>query len=399
MLGVDASERKAAVDTKLELEEESLGWLKSKMIESGELTSGMVDILTSFEHRLAKLESTIEPVYDETKNLQRRQENIDLTLDSLDHVIAFYNVSKEVEAAVVREGPNNLQVFLQAMSRLKGALDYFEKNNPQSIELENVKSLYQTGGNALSREFSELVKKHSKPIAPIDLLNWIVDDNDNVQHFPEDVQTALIQMAEWLNLNDHDEFMHIYATVRGSVAKKSLDNLRDHQKSSSNNSNKNIQPPPRLSPNLSRKFGSPLGAADSSSSKVSRISSTINRRLSTVSNRLEAATGYTLNRRSNVSSSGGGESRDTFMEVEVDSFARTLTALQRIMSGEQLLLVGIIPGPYRQRIFEMIIRDSMEVVLKDADLICGRVKKGVNNNDFFSIITLFLVIRHLVSLG
>ena len=37
------------------------------------------------------------------------------------------------------------------------------------------------------------------------------------------------QIAEWLNLNDHDEFMNIYAKVRSQVTKKSLDQLREHQ--------------------------------------------------------------------------------------------------------------------------------------------------------------------------
>ena len=55
---------------------------------------GMVSILNSFEERLSKLEATILPVYQETDNLRRRQENIDKTLEALDHVIGFYNVSK-----------------------------------------------------------------------------------------------------------------------------------------------------------------------------------------------------------------------------------------------------------------------------------------------------------------
>lgn len=42
--------------------------------------------------RLGKLEETILPVYQETGNLQRRQENIDKTLQELDHVINYYNV-------------------------------------------------------------------------------------------------------------------------------------------------------------------------------------------------------------------------------------------------------------------------------------------------------------------
>jgi exocyst complex protein 7 len=68
-------------------------------------------------------------------------------LTALDHVIAFYGVSQEVEP-VVRAGPgpianggSGLDVFLQAMNKLQLAQEYFEKNNPQSVELENVVSL------------------------------------------------------------------------------------------------------------------------------------------------------------------------------------------------------------------------------------------------------------------
>lgn len=39
-------------------------------------THSMLGILNSFENRLQKLESTIEPVYNETEMLRRRQESI-----------------------------------------------------------------------------------------------------------------------------------------------------------------------------------------------------------------------------------------------------------------------------------------------------------------------------------
>ena len=47
----------------------------------------MTNVLNSFEERLTKLEATILPVYQETENLQRRQENIAKTLKALDHAI------------------------------------------------------------------------------------------------------------------------------------------------------------------------------------------------------------------------------------------------------------------------------------------------------------------------
>lgn len=57
----------------------------------------------------------------------------------LDHVISYYGVSKEVEPTI-KESPSNqgLDVFLHALKRLQEAMVFFEKNNPQSVELENV---------------------------------------------------------------------------------------------------------------------------------------------------------------------------------------------------------------------------------------------------------------------
>lgn len=50
--------------------------LKEAMNKSRTNTHGMLGILNSFENRLQKLESTIEPVYNETEMLRRRQESI-----------------------------------------------------------------------------------------------------------------------------------------------------------------------------------------------------------------------------------------------------------------------------------------------------------------------------------
>ena len=196
---------------KLQLERENLAWLKEQCDDSEKLTSDMVEILESFETRLGKLEQTILPVYQETGNLQRRQENIEKTLLELDHVINYYNVSKEVEN-IVREGPGGttLHTFLEAMDRLKVALDYFATNNPGSIELENVRSLYTTGGSALFREFRDLLEKHSRPVTPMEILNSISsndsvsgdeishassDDFASITQFPEEVLSNMVKIA------------------------------------------------------------------------------------------------------------------------------------------------------------------------------------------------------------
>ena len=57
-------------------ESESLAALRDLTNRSATVAGGMVTILDSFEHRLAKLETTILPVYQQTGNLQRRHQSM-----------------------------------------------------------------------------------------------------------------------------------------------------------------------------------------------------------------------------------------------------------------------------------------------------------------------------------
>ena len=54
-------------------------------------------MIGTFEERLTKLEENILPIYKETEDFQRLQVNVDQTLESLDSVIDFYTIGKEVE--------------------------------------------------------------------------------------------------------------------------------------------------------------------------------------------------------------------------------------------------------------------------------------------------------------
>lgn len=116
--------------------------------------------------------------------------DIEKTLSALDTVINYYTVSQEVDS-IIRSGPSHtadgltqLDPFLKAMEKLQTAQEYFEKHNPQSVELENVSTLYNSGGNALNREFKELLQKHSKPVLPVLLMDLIsVDEGAHSFYF------------------------------------------------------------------------------------------------------------------------------------------------------------------------------------------------------------------------
>lgn len=68
------------IETKLEQESGSLSQLKDRVDKYHDLSSSMSTILTKFEQRLGKLEQTILPVYNQTEHLQKRQKNLQTTL-------------------------------------------------------------------------------------------------------------------------------------------------------------------------------------------------------------------------------------------------------------------------------------------------------------------------------
>lgn len=127
------------IESKLEQESGSLSQLKDRVDKYHDLSSSMSTILTKFEQRLGKLEQTILPVYNQTEHLQKRQKNLQSTLQCLDSVLSHYEASQE-QCNLIHMGPSEGDIgdFLTGLDKLKRAKDYFLNNNPQSVELENV---------------------------------------------------------------------------------------------------------------------------------------------------------------------------------------------------------------------------------------------------------------------
>lgn len=402
----DPSERKFEVETKLEKETTKLNELKEHVNRSSQLTKGIVGILSSFEQRLARLEETILPVYNETGNLQRSQQNIERTLAALDHVIGYYSVAQEVEVTV-RSGPfvAGLDEFLAAMQRLQNALTYFEKNNPQSVELENVSSLFNTGGDALNREFKELLLKHSRPVPPITLIDLVATDEElttddasvsSLSQFPEPVSAQLTAMADWLIAQSRDEFMNVYARVRANVLLKSLNQLREQQRSGSGGSVQGVAASPIIKPKFqSNKHETPGKRASRRLQQV--FEKKANKMLLKASQTLEHSTGLTLGgRRATLHLVEVRE--DVVDEQEMDNYLVCVMALQRLMQNERCLMAGIIPLQHQHQVFQIIIQEAMDTIVQDGDNIATRAKRCISRHDFGAVLVVFPILKHLLTL-
>ncbi|KAK7861732.1 hypothetical protein R5R35_008704 [Gryllus longicercus] len=406
----EPNERKVEIESKLEKELSNLNLLKEKVNKSNQLTKNMVNILSSFEHRLARLEETILPVYHQTGNLQKRQEHIEHTLKALDHVIAFYGVSQEVEP-VIRAGPglnpngdSCLEPFLQAMNKLQAAMEYFQTHNSESVELDNVRTLFNSGGDALNREFKELLQRHNKPVPPVMLLDLVSPDEEtpmedhsaSLNHLPDYVCSELQRIAEWLIINNRDEYINVYATLRGNVLHKSLQNLKEHQRSSSGGSVQGINA--ANSPMVRSKFRHETPNRRASKRLQHVFEKKANKMLLRASQTLEHSTGLTLgSRRSGILLAA--ESRDDAVdEQEMDNYLVCVMALQKLMQSERHLMLGIVPLDLQPRAFEILIRDALNMVVQDGESIAARAKRCINRHEFAAVLVVFPILKHLQSM-
>jgi exocyst complex protein 7 len=155
----------------------------------------------------------------------------------------------------VRGGPNGaggLDGFLEAMNRLYNAQRYFQKNNPSSVELENVSTLFEIGLESLYAEFHDILARQSKPVLPIVLLDLIGLDEDtsnedapqSLCQLPESTLADLIKISGWLEERGHRRHAKLYATVRSLIVLRSLQLMKEHQRSASGGSIHGASPMP-----------------------------------------------------------------------------------------------------------------------------------------------------------
>ncbi|CAG7818198.1 unnamed protein product, partial [Allacma fusca] len=142
------------MDTQIE---SGLAVLRDASAKTEQLTTHLVGILDSFEDRIGRLQDTILPVYQQTEALRLKQQNVAKTLKLVDEVLGYYNVSKDVENTIRNGTSSGLDEYFQATERIEQAVKYFEKNNSQSVELENLLSLSTAAGDALNKEFRDML--------------------------------------------------------------------------------------------------------------------------------------------------------------------------------------------------------------------------------------------------
>ncbi|NXE16256.1 EXOC7 protein, partial [Lophotis ruficrista] len=383
----EVSARRREIEDKLKQEEETLSFIKDSLEKSDQLTKNMVSILSSFESRLMKLENSIIPVHKQTENLQRLQENVEKTLSCLDHVISYYHVAKDTEK-IIKEGPTGrLEEYLNCMDKIQKAVEYFQDNNPDSPELNRVKSLFERGKESLESEFRSLMTRHTKPVPPILILDLISGDEEmetqeemTLEHLPESVLHDIIRISGWLVENGRNQdFMTVYFQIRSVQLDRSIKGLKDHFRK--NSSSTGVP----YSPAIQNK------RKDTPTKKPVKRPGTIRK----AQNLLKQYSQHGLDGKKGASNLIPMEGRDDVFDIEIDAYIHCVSAFVKLAQSEYQLLTEIVPEHHQKKTFDSLIQESLDNLIMEGDNIVSAARKAIIRHDYSAVLTIFPILKHL----
>uniref|UniRef100_A0A8B9S9R2 Exocyst complex component 7 n=1 Tax=Apteryx owenii TaxID=8824 RepID=A0A8B9S9R2_APTOW len=379
----EVSARRREIEGKLKQEEETLSFIKESLEKSDQLTKNMVSILSSFESRLMKLENSIIPVHKQTENLQRLQENVEKTLSCLDHVISYYHVAKDTEK-IIREGPTGrLEEYLNCMDKIQKAVEYFQDNNPDSPELNRVKSLFERGKESLESEFRSLMTRHTKPVPPILILDLISGDDEmetqeemSLEHLPESVLHDIIRISGWLVENGRNQdFMTVYFQIRSIQLDRSIKGLKDHFRKNSSSS------------------GVPYSPAIQNKRKDTPTKKPIKRPVLIPGHEHDLRVKHLSDTLSDKHGPAAG--RDDVFDIEIDAYIHCVSAFVKLAQSEYQLLTEIVPEHHQKKTFDSLIQESLDNLIMEGDNIVSAARKAIIRHDYSAVLTIFPVLKHL----
>ncbi|XP_054249931.1 exocyst complex component 7 isoform X7 [Indicator indicator] len=387
----EVSARRREIEDKLKQEEETLSFIKESLEKSDQLTNNMVSILSSFESRLMKLENSIIPVHKQTENLQRLQENVEKTLSCLDHVISYYHVAKDTEK-IIKEGPTGrLEEYLNCMDKIQKAVEYFQDNNPDSPELNRVKSLFERGKESLESEFRSLMTRHTKPVPPILILDLISGDDEmetqeemSLEHLPESVLHDIIRISGWLVENGRNQdFMTVYFQIRSVQLDRSIKGLKDHFRKNSSSSGV------PYSPAIQNK------RKDTPTKKPVKRPVLIPGTIRKAQNLLKQYSQHGLDGKKGASNLIPMEGRDDVFDIEIDAYIHCVSAFVKLAQSEYQLLTEIVPEHHQKKTFDSLIQESLDNLIMEGDNIVSAARKAIIRHDYSAVLTIFPILKHL----
>ncbi|KAJ1974632.1 exocyst complex component exo70 [Dimargaris xerosporica] len=215
----------------LDLEEENdeLLFLQESLEQVNQLSLKAMDILGTFDERLLRLESLVEPIQQSSQSLNHLRQNVDDTVTAVENMLKYFDCAKD-EEPIIKQGPNqdDLLPYLKSINNLQMANDFVKYVNMRSVERvsKQIKGLLELGLQNLNDLFRQWLLQYSDPIDPIQY--------DNALSIPKPPQ-ATIRLLEMLvtylatsesETGTRIDYSKVYVDIRSTYIFKSLASLR-----------------------------------------------------------------------------------------------------------------------------------------------------------------------------
>lgn len=384
-----AIEKKFEIEIKLRKEMTNIEELKNAANRSSSLAGDVCNVLGACEQRLQQLETAVLPLYGDTARLQHIHQNMERTVKALDHVINYYMVSREL-ADLIQAGPNtttteSLNIYLEALDKLAEAQNYFNKNNPQSVELENINQLYNTGVLKLENAFEELLSRNTRPLSPTTLLDMIaLEEDSSVESVsvsvsgsgsgcgPQASVECMRLAAGWLSGAGRPPSGPLLA-LRGPATKSALLAFKDYLRTRSM----------AASPLMRAK--NMLNRSDSTNQRrTSKLQKVLEKRANKImmkaSQTLEQSTGLAIGPRRSIVESykESDESNEALDEWEAEVTGSLAECVCRLARHEQRWLLGLVPLPKLPGLLSALLHDCFAILAADVERVCARSRRAAS---------------------
>ncbi|KAI8818604.1 Cullin repeat-like-containing domain protein [Fimicolochytrium jonesii] len=226
---VDAQvERRRELERKLHKDMEELEVLEESLAKTNILTNKIESMLSSFDLRLGRLETSILPIHRSTQKLTMFHDHIKAALDQVQTVIDYYDMGS-TEEAFIAKGPqeSDMKPFLKSVESLKEALVYLQRTKYKASE-RAINSLKYTLTKALGLLNNVFRKWLTAASPPIDIGNYLDKD---IPHIPDEPFRNLLALSLELQTSSIGDlsfppvYLKIYEEVRSNYLVKSLQGL------------------------------------------------------------------------------------------------------------------------------------------------------------------------------
>ncbi|KAJ3105464.1 GTP-binding nuclear protein gsp1/Ran [Phlyctochytrium planicorne] len=225
-LGETQIQRRLLLEKQIEKDSEELEQLQASLLKTNTLTDKMCTMLSSFEERLGKLETSILPIHRSTQRLTVFHENIQKTLEKVGMIVEYIDLPHKEENFITK-GPGKdgeMGPYLQVVGKMKEALTFLTATKYKAAEM----AISQLVTEYWQR-FGVLRKLLTQSSPAIDPLEFAHADNVIPTIPKEKLDELSVLAAELGSLDmapgdkgDLREHVKIYAEVRSAYLKKSL---------------------------------------------------------------------------------------------------------------------------------------------------------------------------------